>query len=461
MNEDTIAAISTSLGESGIGIVRLSGKESIQIVSKIFLTKKEKDLKKVFNFSTHYGNITDPKSKTVIDEVLVTVMKAPFTYTKEDIVEINCHGGIVPLRKVLELVIRNGARLAEPGEFTKRAFLNGRIDLAQAEAVSDIIKAKTDESLKEAVNQLKGSLSKEIHLIADELKSTCALLEARIEFPEDDIETGDLTGIKENIEKTSLKISKLLDTFNSGRILRDGVKTTIVGKPNVGKSSLLNELLQEERSIVTHIPGTTRDVIEESVNIDGTAFVISDTAGIRESEDYIEKKGIERSVNSIKDADLVLFLLDGSKKIGKDDYSIFKRIEHKNRIVIINKIDIKEQKLKEEEAKIFTGFKSPIKISVLTKEGINNLKEAMKDAILEKGKKTSDEVIVTNVRHKDLLGKALNSLKEAVFSIDKNMSEEFIVVDVKDSLDSIGEITGKISTEDILRKIFSDFCIGK
>lgn len=460
IEEETIVAISTPLGESGIGIVRLSGKNSLNIVNKIFKPKSGKNLGEVPTFSVHFGYIVNPENNLTVDEVIVVVMKAPKTYTREDIVEINCHGGIIPIRKVLELCIFYGAKLAEPGEFTKRAFLNGRIDLTQAEAVIDIIKAKTEESLKVAINQLKGRLSEKINSINNELKNICALVETNIEFPEEEIETTNIGGIKDSLIKISEKIDRLLETSSEGKILREGVNTVIIGKPNVGKSSLLNELLEEERAIVTHIPGTTRDVIEESINIEGIPFVLIDTAGIRRSDDFIEKKGIEKTFNSLKKADLVLFMLDGSVDLSREDYSIADEIKNKKIILIINKIDL-PLVIKEEEIKKIFSKEKTMRISLLKKIGIQDLKKRMVNIILEKGKKEKGEVLITNVRHKILLQEAKESIKSAINTINNKMSEEFIAVDIRSALDFIGEIIGKTSTEDILNTIFNQFCIGK
>lgn len=457
VKEDTIAAISTPSGESGISIVRLSGKDAVKIAKKIFKPRKEKNLEEAASFSTHFGFVVDPKRKEIIDEVIVSVMRAPATYTREDIVEINCHGGPVPVRRTLELLLNYGARLAEPGEFTKRAFLNGRIDLAQAEAVIDVIKAKTDEGLKAAVSQLKGDLSKKMYGIASALTEACVMIEANIEFPEEEIETTDLQGVKKNLLKVLSEINGLIATAESGKIIREGVKTAIVGKPNVGKSSLLNELLEEERAIVTHIPGTTRDIIEESINIGGVAFVLTDTAGIRASKDFVEKKGIERSLKSLEEADLLLVMFDGSTELTKEDTEIIKMAKGKKCIFVVNKTDLK-QKI---DAETSLQGKDPAEISITKKRGLEKLKNKMVAAVMKKGVTGKENIIITNTRHKDRLQKAGEAIERAVASIDKGMSEEFTAVDVREALDHIGEITGRVSTEDILNKIFAEFCIGK
>ena len=456
-NEDTIAAISTPAGESGISIVRLSGKDALNIAKKIFKPLKDKKLEEAASFSTHFGFIVDPKNKEIIDEVIVGVMRAPSTYTREDIVELNCHGGPVPVRRTLELLIEGGARLAEPGEFTKRAFLNGRIDLAQAEAVIDVIKARTEEGLKAAVSQLKGNLSNKIKELAGALTGACVMIEANIEFPEEEIETTDLNGVKKNLINILKEINRLVATAESGKLLREGVKAAIVGRPNVGKSSLLNELLEEERAIVTHIPGTTRDIIEETINIEGIAFVLTDTAGIRASNDFVEKKGIERSLKSLEEADLLLVMFDGSTGLSKEDYEIMNLAAGKKVIIVVNKTDLKQ---KIDAAKTFKEKKA-VNISIKNKTGLSQLKKAMVQAVREKSPAGRENIIITNTRHKHLLQKAGEAVERAIDSIKKGMSEEFPAVDIREALDHIGEITGRVSTDDILNKIFSNFCIGK
>jgi tRNA modification GTPase len=459
--KNTIAAISTPPGEGGIGIVRLSGSEAIAIVSKIFKPKKEKMLKAVPSYSSHYGFVVNPATRETIDEVIVNIMKAPATYTREDVVEINCHGGFSSVRRTLELLLKYGARLALPGEFTKRAFLNGRIDLAQAEAVIDIIKAKTEESLRAAVNQLKGGLSKKTNAIAESLKNICARVEASIEFAEEETESTDLTEIKKELLKILREINSLIATAEGGRILREGIKTSIIGKPNAGKSSLLNELLNEERAIVTHLPGTTRDIIEETINIEGIAFVLSDTAGIRKAKDLAEEKGIERSIKSMDEADLLLVVFDGSGEIEQEDLEIIKKLQGKNVIAVINKTDLKPLKTTEKIIGKLLRCSTVIKISLVNKSGMEKLKKEMGKIALIKGTKSKESIIITNVRHKELMQNAGELIEKAVESINNGMSEEFIALDIRGALDYVGCITGRVSTEDIMNKIFSDFCIGK
>ncbi len=460
MKADTIAAISTTPGESGIGIVRLSGPSALSIAEKLFIPKSGKQLSKARTFTVQYGSLKDPFDNSLIDEALVSVMLAPRTYTCEDVVELNCHGGIVPLRKTLEAAVALGARLAEPGEFTKRAFLNGRIDLAQAEAVADIIRAKTEESLSAALQQLKGKLSSEILLLSGELKDAAAQVEAGIEFPEEEIETTVLSGIGEKLKSAGKRLNQLLKTAGKGKIIREGVKTVIAGKPNVGKSSLLNELLNEERAIVTRLPGTTRDVIEETINIGGLAFVLADTAGLRNSSNIIEKHGIKRTLASLESADLVLFILDGSRKLGRDDILAAGKIKNKKTLVVINKADL-PQKIAAREIKVLFAGAKTVSISALKASGIETLKKEMHAAVSDKGLKDASGIIVTNLRHKLLLEAASAAIMRAETSLHNKMSEEFIALDIREALDHLGEITGKVSTDDILDRIFSEFCIGK
>ena len=461
LQKDTIAAISTPHGEAGISIVRLSGKEAVDIAEKLFKPFKKKKLKNVPSFTLHYGVIVDPKSKETIDEVLVSVMRAPATYTKEDIVEVSCHGGFVPVRRTLELLVEYGARLAEPGEFTKRAFLNGRIDLAQAEAVADIISAATGQSLKTALGQLKGNLSRELNIIGETLTQTLSRIEANIEFPEDEIETSDLKTAGKELAGALKKIQKLLATAAAGKLLREGLRTAIIGKPNTGKSSLLNELLEEERAIVTAIPGTTRDVIEEKINIAGTVFVLADTAGIRKADNLVEQKGIERSLKSLASAGLVLVMFDGSKPLTREDREIIKYAGEKKLIAVLNKSDLGINKALETELRKLLKKVPLCKVSVLEKSGLEKLKEEMKKIAEKNAPAAKESVLITNARHKTQLLKATSALEKALESLDLKMSEEFVALDIREALDHLGEITGRVSREDILNKIFGEFCIGK
>ncbi|WP_058486395.1 tRNA uridine-5-carboxymethylaminomethyl(34) synthesis GTPase MnmE [Defluviitalea phaphyphila] len=460
MIEDTIAAISTPMGTGGIGIVRISGKDAISIVNNIFQSKTKKDLLKVKSHTIHYGHIIDKDKKSIIDEVLVMVMRAPNTYTKEDVIEINCHGGIISVRKVLEQVLKMGARMAEPGEFTKRAFLNGRIDLSQAEAVIDVITAKTDVSLNTAINQLNGNLSLKINEIRNTLLEIMAHIEASIDYPEYDIEELNYDTLKNNIENIKNKINLLIETTSSGKIIKEGVKTVIVGKPNVGKSSLLNALLREQRAIVTDIPGTTRDVLEEYINISGIPFKIIDTAGIRETEDVVEQIGVKRSKEWLEVADLIILILDISTPLTKEDIYIMDLIQNKKTIVILNKTDLESVIDKEEIYDRFSKDKI-IEMSAKNIEDVERLENILKDMFI-KGKITmNDSTIITNIRHKEALIKADSSLKNVLESINMGMPEDCLSIDLMNAYKYLGEITGESVEEDLINKIFSQFCLGK
>lgn len=460
MIEDTIAAISTPPGTGGIGIIRLSGKDVFSIVNPIFKGKKNQDLSTLRSHSIHYGHIIDKETSKAIDEVLVMVMKAPNTYTKEDIIEINCHGGIVSVRKVLEQVLRMGARLAEPGEFTKRAFLNGRIDLSQAEAVIDIIEAKTDMSLSTAMDQLEGSLSHRIGELREELIEMMAHIEAAIDYPEYDIEELGYDRVRKRIEDIRAKIHRLLDTADSGKILREGVKTAIVGKPNVGKSSLLNALLREQRAIVTNIPGTTRDVLEEYINISGIPFKLIDTAGIRETEDVVEQIGVSRSKDIIESADLIIMILDLSTSLTEEDKYIMDLIEDKKKLVLLNKTDLPAKLDKEE---IYNRFSQSeiLEISAKNKKDVEKLEETLKEMFMSGKINMEDSVMITNLRHKDALIKADDSLRDALSTIDMGMPEDCLSIDLTNAYKYLGEITGESVQDDLIKKIFSQFCLGK
>jgi len=488
--EDTIVAISTPMGEGGIGIVRLSGSQAISVVMRLFVPKKKKNLAGVKTFTTHYGHIYD-KGK-VVEEVLLSVMRAPYTYTREDVAEISCHGGIVPVRKVLELCLRQGARLAEPGEFTLRAFLNGRIDLVQAEAVCDIIRARTDAALNCALHQLEGDLSRNVNRIREGIVDLLAHIEACLDCPEEDIPHLSRTEIVESLEKTSLELRELLKSAQSGRILREGLKTAIVGKPNVGKSSLLNALLQEEKAIVTPIPGTTRDVVEDMVDILGIPMKIMDTAGIRHARDEIEMAGVERTRRSIALADLILFVIDLSIPLSEEDCCIAENLLGRKTILVANKCDLPQvvsekeirelwlsclSRLESEREALFANPVDPpcntssnpsilrnpplIKVSATKKTRIKDLQELIYNLFIKGEVSISDAVLVTNVRHRDALVKAEESLKEGIGACTRGDSEEFIALDLRQALEALGEIVGKTATEDILSRIFSRFCIGK
>jgi len=460
VDTDTIAAIATAPGEAGIGIIRISGKKAIDIGSKIFKGKRTESLSQAEERKLIYGHVFNPIDDKRIDEVLVVYMRGPYTYTKEDVVEINCHGGIIPVRRILEIVLDNGARLAEKGEFTKRAFLNGRIDLAQAEAVMDLISSKTDTSFDVSLNQLEGSLSKEIKELRHKLLGMLAHIEASIDFPEHDVE--DVTYNQLSLEGSTVleRINRLLDTVYAGRILREGLKTIILGKPNVGKSSLMNAILRENRAIVTDVPGTTRDIIEEFVNIKGIPLKIIDTAGIRETEDIVEKIGVDKAKEILNRADLVIAVFDVSSELTKEDLNIIELIKDRHSIVLLNKTDL-ESKFDLEDIHKLLPDKKIINTSILEGTGLDILEDTLMDMFFSGEVKVSDNIIVTNVRHRDLLLKAKNNLEETLESLSMGMPIDCIEVDIKNGWENLGEITGDTIKEDIIDKIFADFCIGK
>ncbi|MCX5704948.1 MAG: tRNA uridine-5-carboxymethylaminomethyl(34) synthesis GTPase MnmE [Candidatus Omnitrophica bacterium] len=454
--DDTIAAISTPVGEGGIGIVRLSGKDALAIVDKIFFSERKIKPSDFKSYTIHYGLIKN--GGEVIDEVILTVMCAPRSYTKEDVVEINCHGGIVALRDVLDLVLVNGARLADPGEFTKRAFLNGRIDLAQAEAVLDIIRAKTDSALKIGLGQLKGALSAELNKIRDVLLDILTQLEASIDFPEDANDTMDFLIVCVGLRECDGRLKAMLVSSKRGRIFREGIHAVICGKPNVGKSSLLNALLKHERSIVTPVAGTTRDAIEEIIDIKGIPVRIVDTAGMLNPRGLVEKKAVQRSKKLIAQADIVVILFDGSRKLSAQDWDIIRSLKGKQAIAIINKIDLKQ---KIEKEKIVKQFVHTISLSAKKARNINLLEDKIVELVY-KGKVIGPEsVVVGNLRHVSCLREAQILIAQAVGSVDNKASIELIAQDVKDSLGYLDELLGKKFSEDLLDKIFSRFCIGK
>ena len=453
---DTICAISTAMGESGIGIVRLSGKDSIAIAEEIFV--RNNDLKKIENRKLIYGHIMDSNEK--IDEVLIAFMKAPYTYTRENMVEIYCHGGIVPVRRILELVLKSGARLADKGEFTKRAFLNGRLDLSQAEAVIDLIKAKTDESYDVSLNQLEGNLSKEVENIRDILLNMIAHIEANIDFSDEDIDEIDYLEMENQANLVRDKIDKLLNTAHRGKVLRDGLNTVILGKPNVGKSSLLNAILRENRAIVTDIPGTTRDIIEEYVNIDGIPLKIIDTAGIRETENIVEQIGVDRARDMVNQADLVIAIFDASESLTDEDFHIIEIIKDKETIVLLNKLDLPNE-YDEEYLQELIPNKEIITTSIATGIGVDKLENSIKEMFYAGEINMESDTIVTNMRHKNQLIKARENIIDAIDGIKMDVPLDCIEVDIKNCWDNLGEITGDNIGEDILDKIFSEFCIGK
>lgn len=460
MDTDTIAAIATAPGEAGIGIVRMSGNKAIDIANEIFIGKRIKKLTDSEPRKLNYGYVIDPKNGDKVDEVLVVYIKEPYTYTKEDIVEINCHGGIIPVRRILEIVLENGARMAEAGEFTKRAFLNGRIDLSQAEAVMDLISAKTDTSFNVSLNQLEGSLSKEVKELRQKVLEMLAHIEASIDFPEHDEEYATYKQLKETGKNILQRIEGLIDTVYTGKILREGLKTVILGKPNVGKSSLMNKVLRENRAIVTDVPGTTRDIIEEYVNIKGIPLKIVDTAGIRETEDIVEKIGVDRAKDLMNIADLVIVVFDVSKELSDEDIEIMKMIKDKKTIALLNKTDLSNNVLEDDIDKLLPDVKI-IKTSMITGTGIGVLENTIKDMFFSGEIKVNDSAIVTNVRHRDKLNDAKENLDDALGAIDMELPYDLIEVDLKNCWENLGEIIGDAIGEDILDKIFEDFCIGK
>lgn len=456
--DDTIAAIATAPGEGGIGIIRLSGSNALDIANKMFKPLYRDSIGDYAVRTLIYGNIYD--EGIVLDEVLLAYMKGPHSYTAEDVVEINCHGGFISVRKILELALKSGARMAEAGEFTKRAFLNGRIDLSQAEAVIDIINAKTDKSHELAQSQLEGSLSKKIKNLREMLTAVLAQVEVAIDYPEEDIE---FITYKELIEKTEAiqrEVVQMYKTADTGKILREGLQTAILGKPNVGKSSLMNSILGENRAIVTDIPGTTRDIIEEFVNIKGIALKIVDTAGIRDTDDVVEKIGVEKSRKHLKSSDLTLVVLDNSREIDQEDIDILESVDRSKTLVILNKIDL-ESKLDLDIVKKYVDEINIINISALKNEGLDLLHDRIEDMVFSGEISNSGDVMITNSRHKDAIYKAMKAIEDAISSLNDEMSYDFIEVDLKDAWDALGYINGDTISEDLLDTIFSNFCIGK
>ena len=454
--DDTIAAISTASGEGAVGIVRLSGHKALAVADNVFIGKDGAKPSGFKTYTMHYGKIV--YGGQILDEVILSVMRSPHSYTREDVVEINCHGGVVALRKVLEAVLESGCRLACPGEFTRRAFLNGRIDLAQAEAVIDIIRAKTDSSLKISLEQLKGALSKEVTRIRRELLDILVILEANIDFPEEDIQKQDLARLAKNLDAVKLQLSKLLDSAKAGRILRDGIHVVICGKPNVGKSSLLNALLKKERSIVTSLAGTTRDSIEELIDIKGIPVRIVDTAGILKPRNIVEKKSVALARTHVRSADLVVILFDASRKLEEGDRKLIKEVKNKNTIAVINKIDLKAKLKKEEISKVFNRV---VELSAKKGRNIDLLEDAL-CAFVYQGKLPGPEfMLVNNLRHISALKETQKLLNRAAYSLADKLPLEFVTQDLKDAGIHLDRIIGKDLSEDLLERIFSDFCIGK
>lgn len=485
MKTDTIAAIATALSDSGIGIIRISGDDAVTVADKIYRNVKgEKALSKYSSHTIHYGVVID-KDGTIVDEVMVSVMKAPKSYTTEDTVEINCHGGILMMRKILELVMWAGARLAEPGEFTKRAFLNGRIDLSKAEAVMDIIHAKNEFSLQSSVRQLKGSVSGMIQKMRADIIHEIAFIESALDDPEHfDLES---EGYKDKllviINQLEEHIMSLIRSFNNGKILSEGIYTVIVGKPNAGKSSLLNEFVGEERAIVTDIAGTTRDILEETVSIDGIVFRILDTAGIRSTDDVVEKIGVNRAKNAVEEADLVLYVIDSSVPLDENDKEIFEMIKDKNVLILLNKSDLFPRVTEEniydtascvhkfhdlsnfpenQEEQDYNKYKNRIiRTSMKEKDGIDIFLKKVKEMFFHGDIVYNDEVYITNMRHKEALQDAYDSLMQVKESIAAKMPEDFYTIDFMNAYSKLGLIIGEAVEDDLVNEIFSKFCMGK
>ncbi|MFS7255916.1 tRNA uridine-5-carboxymethylaminomethyl(34) synthesis GTPase MnmE [Carnobacterium divergens] len=457
---DTIAAVSTPPGEGAIGIVRLSGDEALAVADKVYQAGK-KQLAEVPSHTIHYGHIIDPKNSGVIDEVMVSVMREPKTFTREDVVEINCHGGITSVNQVLQLVLQNGARLAEPGEFTKRAFLNGRIDLSQAEAVMDLIRAKTDKAMYLALQQLDGNLSQLIRNLRSEILDTLAQVEVNIDYPEyDDVETLTSKLLVEKAYQVKASINQLLQTASEGKILREGLATAIIGRPNVGKSSLLNFLLQEDKAIVTEIAGTTRDIIEEYVNVRGVPLKLVDTAGIRETEDIVERIGVERSRQALSESDLVLLVFNQNEPLKNEDRLLIEATNDNHRIVILNKMDLPNQ-LDLAELESLVDPENIVKTSILTKSGIESLENKIAALFFAGETGERDATYVSNVRHIALLHDAEAALDEVINGIESGMPVDLVQIDMTRCWDLLGEITGDSVQDELLTQLFSQFCLGK
>lgn len=459
---ETIAAISTAMGNGGIGIIRMSGKETFQILSKIFKNSKNKELKieQIKGYTIQYGYIIDNETNEKIDEVLVSFFKNPKSYTREDMCEINSHGGMVVEKKILELCLKNGAILAEPGEFTKRAFLNGRIDLSQAESIMDLINSKTEKEAKASINQLEGDLSNKIKEIRHDLLDVMADIEAQIDYPEYDIEEVTNKKVLDILDNVNKKLENLKDSFRSGKILKEGIKTAIIGRPNAGKSSLLNRILKEERAIVSEIEGTTRDTIEEFITIKGIPLKIIDTAGIRKTSDTIEKIGVKKALNIANEAELILAIFDNTKEINQEDLEILNLIKDKNAIILLNKIDVGDLNLDKRNELLSTN-KKIIKISAKVGSGIEELYKEIERMFQIEGLETGGETIITNIRHKNQIELAIKNINEAKMAVLNNLPIDIISISIKQSLEELGKITGQNVSEDIINEIFSKFCLGK
>ncbi|MCH4891235.1 tRNA uridine-5-carboxymethylaminomethyl(34) synthesis GTPase MnmE [Acidaminobacter sp. JC074] len=453
MLNETIVAISSAIGEGAIGIIRMSGDESLDILKKMFSPNASFENRKMY-----YGEIK--KDDQVLDEVMAVYMKGPKTYTKEDIVEIYCHGGIISIKRVLDYILELGVRMAEPGEFTQRAFLNGRLDLSQAEAVMDLISAKTEKGFDLAYNQLEGSLSHKIGNVRQKLLKVVGHLEVCIDYPEEDIEDMTYDEIEKSFSEVKDELTLLLDHSDNGRIIREGIKIAIIGKPNVGKSSLLNALLREARAIVTDVAGTTRDIIEEHLNIQGIPIRIIDTAGIRDTEDQVEKIGVERSKEIFNEADMILFVLNANEKLSDEDRQLIDLVSDKKSIIIINKMDL-ETKIEWEHIEETFSNHSIIKTSLLKDEGIMNVEKAIVDMVYDGDISSSNDQLLSNSRHIQAVKAARTSIENALNATKDRMPYDFIEVDTLDCLESLGKVTGETVESDIVKQIFGQFCLGK
>lgn len=459
--EETIAAISTAPGTAGIGIIRMSGKDVFSVLKKIFKPIKEESIEEIKGYTMKYGKIFNPETNEIVDEVLVSYFKEPKSYTQENMCEINSHGGTIVVRKILELCLKNGAQMAEPGEFTKRAFLNGRIDLAKAEAVINLINAKSEKETKASINQLEGNLSLEIKKIKKMILSLLADIEASIDYPEyDEAEEVSNNKALKKLNEIQKELEKLNKSFETGKIIKDGIKVAIIGKPNSGKSSLLNAILKEDRAIVTDIEGTTRDTIEEFVTIDGIPFKFVDTAGIRKADNKVEEIGIEKSKKVAKESDLIIAMFDNSKKLTKEDEEILDFIKDKTAIIILNKIDLKE-KILEQEERITKSGKDVIKISLLSNCDLSGFYKEL-NMLFELNKINPDnEIIITEMRHKKLIEDAISHTENAKKTILDNIPIDIISINIKETIEDLSKITGENVTEDVIKEIFSKFCLGK
>ena len=457
LKTETIAAIATAMTDSGIGIVRISGEDAFNIIDKIYKGKSDKKISEQKSYTLHYGFIVD--GEETIDEVIVLIMRGPHSYTGEDTVEIDCHGGVFVVKKILETVIKYGARPADPGEFTKRAFLNGRIDLSQAEAVIDVIHSKNEYALKSSVNQLKGTVHKKIEELREKIIYHTAFIETALDDPEHINVDGYGETLKVVVDELLEELQKLLKSCDNGRIIKEGIKTVIVGKPNAGKSSLLNVLVGEERAIVTDIAGTTRDVLEENIQLQGVSLNIMDTAGIRSTEDIVEKIGVDKARAHAEEADLIIYVVDASLPLDENDFEIIKMIQDKNAIILLNKSDLSTLITKEELKKWIT--KPMIEISAKNETGIHELEKILKEMFYQGDISFNDQVYITNVRHKTALQNAYDSLVKVNISIENQMPEDFFTIDLMDAYEYLGSITGETIGEDLVNEIFSKFCMGK